>query len=148
MYEKKTASKMISFLLAACITVSALPLSAFAAEEQSSTAFTPKRFFIVSGEKPDGTELAQKVSLASAEFQAKGICDSAEILYGEASFAREGDILIQISDTLGTDSFEITPADGKILLSARFSHQRHVWTEKYPENLPFRRRGDCRIRNA
>lgn len=116
--KKKTALKMISFLLAACITVSALPLSAFAAEEQSNTAFTPKRFFIVSGEKPDGTELAQKVSLANAEFQAKGICDSAEILYGEASFAREGDILIQISDTLGTDSFEITPADGKILLSA------------------------------
>ena len=73
--KKKTASKMISFLLAACITVSALPLSAFAAEEQSNTAFSPKRFFIVSGEKPDGTELAQKVSLASAEFQAKGICD-------------------------------------------------------------------------
>lgn len=116
--KKKITSKIVSCLLTACMTVSLLPLPALAAEDQNSTAFTPKRFFIVSEENPDGTELAQKVSLVSSEFQAKGICDSIEILYGEASLSEEGDVLVQVSDTLGTDSFKITPENDKILLSA------------------------------
>ena len=115
--RKKITLRMITCLLAVCLLSSLLP-SAVLADETEQTAFLPKRMFIVGTNNPEGTELAQKVSLAAAEFQVKGICDSMKIVYGEAALAQENDILIQISDTLDQESFEILLEEGKAFLTA------------------------------
>lgn len=114
--KKKMISKVIPLLLTACLTVSALPLTALAAEDGASGS--SKRFFIVSDENPEGTELGQKVSLVSREFQAKDICSSTQLLYGKASMAQEGDILVQLSDALQADAFDISSQDGILTVTA------------------------------
>jgi len=114
--KKKMISKVIPLLLTACLTVSALPMTALAAEDGASGSC--KRFFIVSNETPEGTELGQKVSLVSQEFQKKNICSSALLLYGEASMAQDGDILVQISDSLPADGFDISAKDGILTVTA------------------------------
>lgn len=116
--KRKHFSNIFSFLLAVCMIFAAFPASAFAAENGKDAVFTPQRIFIVSEENPDGTDLAQKVLLVGSEFESKGICDSMQLLYGDASLAEDGDILVQISDTLGSDSFEISPDGKKLLVTA------------------------------
>ena len=60
--RKKITLRMITCLLAVCLLSSLLP-SAVLADETEQTAFLPKRMFIVGTNNPEGTELAQKVSL-------------------------------------------------------------------------------------
>lgn len=115
--RKKITRNVVFCLLTFCLLISLLP-TAVLADAGEQTAFTPKRMFIVSQSDPKGTELAQKVSLAAAEFQVKGICDSMKIVYGEPASAKEDDILIEISDTLAKESYEISLEDGKVFLTA------------------------------
>ena len=114
---KQRILKAVSWLLAVCMLSMPLPDAALAKASQQ-TAFVPKRMLIVSKENPQGSELAQKVSLAAAEFQVKGICGSVNVVYGDVSDAEEDDILIQISDTFGPESFEIVPEGNRVFLTA------------------------------
>ena len=116
--ERNYVSKAAAFLLVVCMTFVMLPFSASAKEEGKEEAFVPQRIFIVSEENPDGTDLAQKVSFIGAEFEAKGICDSMQIVYGEASQAQSGDLLVQVTGASGEDSFEIVSGEGKVSVIA------------------------------
>ena len=116
--ERNYVSKAAALLLVVCMTFVMLPFSASAKEEGKEEAFVPQRIFIVSEENPDGTDLAQKVSFIGAEFEAKGICDSMQIVYGEASQAQSGDLLVQVTGASGEDSFEIVSGEGKVSVIA------------------------------
>lgn len=114
--KKKWVTKTLSLLLASCVGFSALPSQVLAAGTPDETSGN-QRFFIISEEQPD-MELTQKVSLVSREFAAKDACDSAELLYGSEALAQEGDILVELSDALRSDSYEIALEDGKTSVTA------------------------------
>lgn len=111
--KRKFFPKTLAVLLTLCMTVPTTPPASVSAREDSASADT-QRFFIVSETSPSGTELAQKVSLAGSEFAVKGVCDSISVAYGDTAQTKDDDIVVQISDTLSHDSYEIN-ADQKPL---------------------------------
>ena len=94
---KKSITKLFSLLLVFCMVFSVMPSAVFAEETGESGGFVPKRMFLVGDKNPEGTELAQKVSLIASEYEAKEVSGKMPIVYGDVSFAKEGDILIQVS---------------------------------------------------
>ncbi len=115
---KKSITKLFSLLLVFCMVFSVMPSAVFAEETGESGGFVPKRMFLVGDKNPEGTELAQKVSLIASEYEAKEVSGKMPIVYGDVSFAKEGDILIQVSDTLAQEAYEIEVADEKAVLMA------------------------------
>lgn len=114
--KRHYSTKILSLLLTSSLAC-ASPVSV-QAQKYVSRSQTPQRLFIVSQTDPSGTDLAGKVSLVGAEFQAKNICDSMQIVYGETSDAQEGDIIVQISDALDENSYEIAVTDGILTVTA------------------------------
>ena len=115
---KKWSAKVVSLLLVLSMVFTVLPSAVFAAEKNEGGGFVPKRMFLVGKDNPEGTKLAQKVSLAASEFEAKEVCGKMPIVYGDVSFAKDGDILVQLSDALAADSFKVAINDGKASLVA------------------------------
>lgn len=115
---KKWVAKLASLLLVFCMAFAMLPSAAFAADAKESGGFVPERMFLVGTNSPEGTELAQKVSLAASEFEAKEICGKLPIVYGDVSFAKEGDILISLSDSLAADAYQVKIESGTASLAA------------------------------
>ena len=116
--SKKQIAKIASFLLAVCMVFMLLPSAVPAAEGKENGGFVPKRMFLVGTENPEGTALAQKVSLAASEFEAKEVCGKLPIVYGDVSFAKEGDILVRLSDSLAPYDYQVAIDGGKASLTA------------------------------
>lgn len=81
------------------------------------------RFYIVSEDDPTGTDTAVYVQTASSEFAAKGIPSSSvlPIVYGDASGARTGDIVIipQSSAVSQAQGYILTVTSSFIQLNAK-----------------------------
>ena len=115
---KKWIAKIVSLMLAFCMVFATAPAAIPAAEANGNGGFTPKRMFLAGMENPGGSALAQKVSLAASEFEAKEVCGKLPIVYGDVSFTKEGDILVRVSDTLAKDAYEVAVDGGKATLTA------------------------------
>ena len=121
--------KYLSLLLCAALLLTALPSRAAAVADTLTEPYTAgegvftltpeARFFLLSEETPSA-EVLDTLRLLSAEFAAAGKPDNTPlpIVWGEAQYAQETDIIMVLTEDFGKEAYSVSITPRQVLISA------------------------------